>query len=95
MTGNTFERDMTTSRRMLSEKQVLQIVPVSAVTLWRMRRQAGFRDRLTSVRTGGSGTRTRSSRGKTKSMAGDVAAHTTPAARNPEHAARTSCGAHR
>lgn len=42
MTGNTFERDMTTARRMLSEKQVLQIVPVSAVTLWRMEKAGRF-----------------------------------------------------
>jgi len=42
MTGNTFERDMTTARRMLSEKQVLQIVPVSAVTLWRMEKRGQF-----------------------------------------------------
>jgi predicted DNA-binding transcriptional regulator AlpA len=42
MTGNTFERDMTTARRMLNEKQVLQIVPVSAVTLWRMEKRGAF-----------------------------------------------------
>ena len=42
MTGNTFERDMTTARRMLNEKQVLQIVPVSPVTLWRMEKRGAF-----------------------------------------------------
>jgi prophage regulatory protein len=29
-------------RKMLNEKQVLEIVPVSAVTLWRMERQGRF-----------------------------------------------------
>jgi prophage regulatory protein len=42
MTGNTLERDMTTARRMLTEKQVLQIVPVSPVTLWRMVKRGEF-----------------------------------------------------
>jgi prophage regulatory protein len=34
--------DKTGLRRMLNEKQVLDIVPVSAVTLWRMQRKGLF-----------------------------------------------------
>jgi predicted DNA-binding transcriptional regulator AlpA len=42
MTGNTFERDMTTARVMLNIEQVLRIVPVSPVTLWRLERKGAF-----------------------------------------------------
>ena len=42
MTDKTFERDMTTARRMLNEKQVLQIVPYSPTTLWRMVNRGEF-----------------------------------------------------
>jgi prophage regulatory protein len=34
--------DQTGPRRMLNEKQVLQIVPVSTVTLWRMEKDGRF-----------------------------------------------------
>jgi prophage regulatory protein len=34
--------DKTALRRMLNEKQVLEIVPVSPVTLWRMERDGRF-----------------------------------------------------
>jgi len=41
---NDFDRalDCAGPRRMLNEKQVLEIVPVSTVTLWRMERDGRF-----------------------------------------------------
>jgi prophage regulatory protein len=34
--------DQSAPRKMLNEKQVLEIVPISSVTLWRMERQGRF-----------------------------------------------------
>ena len=46
-------------RRMLTEKQVLQIVPVSPVTLWRMvKRGESFHNPSSSRRTQNSGSKT-------------------------------------
>ena len=38
----TTENKTMVVRRMLNEKQVLQIVPVSSVTLWRMEKEGRF-----------------------------------------------------
>jgi len=42
MTDNDRARDDSEPRRMLNEKQVLAIVPVSPVTLWRMEKKKLF-----------------------------------------------------
>ena len=44
--------DTSGPRRMLNQEQVLQIVPVCPVTLWRMEKAGRFRNRRTSARTG-------------------------------------------
>jgi hypothetical protein len=44
-------------RRMLSEKQVLEIVPISRTTLFRMEKAGRFPNRLTSHRTAGFGSK--------------------------------------
>jgi hypothetical protein len=61
--------DKTGLRCMLNEKQVLDIVPVSPVTLWRMEKAGRFRAAPSSARTKNSGSKTKSSRGNARSMA--------------------------
>ena len=54
-------------RRMLNEKQVLSIVPISRTTLYRAEKEGRFRGQRTSRRTGGFGTKMKSWRGRTRS----------------------------
>jgi hypothetical protein len=54
-------------RRMLNEKQVLSIVPISRTTLYRAEKECRFRGQRTSRRTGGFGTKMKSWRGRTRS----------------------------
>ena len=49
---------------MLSEKQVLEIVPVGRTTLYRMEKAGRFPNRPTLARTGAFGSKTRSSLGR-------------------------------
>jgi predicted DNA-binding transcriptional regulator AlpA len=59
--------DKSRPRRMLSEKQVLEIVPVGRTTLYRMEKANRF-PKSTYIRTAESGSRMRLSLGSTRSM---------------------------
>ena len=60
--------DKSGPRRMLNERQVLEIIPSPAPRFLEWKKRAGFPNRLTSHRTAGSGSRIRLSLGRTPLM---------------------------